>query len=86
MNRREAEYLHLDIPNARSQIQRITAGFIGEGRDFGVALDCRDCRARQELVGCADRTALLRGRCRSIADENEGDEGEMKSHVCADAA
>ena len=62
MGGREAEYLHLDIPNAGRQIERVTAGFVGERRDFRVALGGGDRGAGQKLVGGADGPTLLGSR------------------------
>jgi hypothetical protein len=71
MNRSEPERLHLEIPNAWSQIQRIAARFISERRHFGVALDGSDRRAGQKLIRGADRAALLDPRQQRQPDNKE---------------
>jgi hypothetical protein len=62
MNGREAEDLHLDVPDARSEIQSVAAGVVGKGSDFSVAVDGGDGGSGQKLVGGADGTALFCSR------------------------
>jgi hypothetical protein len=64
--------LHLDIPNTGSKIQSVATGFVGERRDFGIALNGGDRGAGQKLVGCADRAALLRSRQERHGQEKNG--------------
>lgn len=59
MNRVEPEHLHLEIPDAWSQIQRVMTRFVGESRNLGIALNGGDGCAGQKLVGGPDGPAVL---------------------------
>jgi hypothetical protein len=58
VNECKSEYLNLNVPNSGREIQGILSCLIGKRGDFGVAVDCRNGRAGQELIGRADRTTL----------------------------
>jgi hypothetical protein len=62
MNLRESEDLHLDVPDTGSEIQSVAAGIVGEGGDFGVALDGGDGGSGDKLIGRADGAALFGSR------------------------
>jgi hypothetical protein len=77
MSGREPEHLHLDIPNAWRQIERVTTRFVGERSDPGIALRGSHRRAGEKLIGCANRTALPGSRQQRQYQKKDG---ERASH------
>jgi hypothetical protein len=86
VNRRESKYLHLDIPNPWSQIQHVAAGFIGEGGNLGIALNCGNRGSGDKLVRCSDRAALFGFGPNDPSADNAGNEMQIGWHVLMEAA